>query len=49
MTISKNKLRTQLTLDKEIKLVLEKLAKEQNRSFNNLLETIIKEYLLKQP
>lgn len=48
MTISDNKTRTMLTLEKELKKKLEAVAKEQNRSLNNLIETIIKEYLAKK-
>lgn len=47
MTISEDKTRTMLTLEKEVKKELEKIAKEQNRSLNNLIETIIKEHLAK--
>lgn len=45
MAISDNKTRTILTLEKKEKLSLEKIAKKENRSLNNLIETIIKEYL----
>ena len=45
MTISTNKTRTMLTLEKEVKKQLEHIAKEQNRSLNNLIETVLKEYL----
>ena len=45
MTISKDNTRTQLTISKELKQQLEKIAKEQNRSFNNLVITILKSYL----
>lgn len=48
MTISDNKTRTMLTLEKELKKKLEAVAKEQNRSLNNLIETIMKEYLAKK-
>ena len=34
-----------LTIPKEVKAELEQIAKEQNRSFNNLILTIIIEYL----
>ena len=42
MTISKDNTRTQLTISKELKKQLENIAKEQNRSFNNLVITILK-------
>lgn len=45
MAISDKKTRTMLTLEKADKDKLQKLAKEQNRSLNNLIETILKEYL----
>ena len=45
MTISKDNTKTQLTISKELKQQLENTAKEQNRSFNNLVITILKNYL----
>lgn len=45
MTISKYNTRTLITIPKELKATLEKLAKEQNRPFNNLIITILKEYV----
>ena len=45
MTISKNNTRTQLTISKELKKQLENIAKEQNRSFNNLVITILQKYI----
>lgn len=45
MTISKDNTRTQITIQKEMKKQLEQLSKEQNRSFNNLVITILKDYL----
>lgn len=48
MTIADNKTRYALTLEKTDKEKLEKIAKEQNRSLNNLIETILKEYLTKK-
>lgn len=45
MTISKDNTRTQLTISKELKSKLEKLAKEDNRSFNNLVVTILSNYV----
>ena len=46
MTISKNKTRTIITIEKSVKEELVQLAEEENRSLNNLIETIIKEYLV---
>lgn len=45
MTISDKNTRTNITLSKELKAELAKKAKEQNRSFNNLIVTILSDYL----
>lgn len=45
MSISENKTRTQLTIEKELKTQLEAIAKEENRSFNNLIISILKDYI----
>ena len=45
MTIGKDKTRTNITIEKELKVKLEKLAKQDNRSFNNLVITILKSYV----
>ena len=45
--ISDEKTRYALTILKDDKAELEKIAKEQNRSLNNLIETILKDYLKK--
>lgn len=42
MTISNKNTRTTITIPKELKEKLENVAKEQNRSFNNLVITILK-------
>lgn len=42
MSISKENTRTNITISKELKQQLEQIAKEQNRSFNNLIITILK-------
>ena len=47
MAVSNDKTRTLITLDKADKAELEKIAKEQNRSFSNLIQTILKDYLKK--
>lgn len=47
MTISKDKVRANLLINKELKKRLEELAVEKNRSFNNLVITILQEYLEK--
>jgi predicted HicB family RNase H-like nuclease len=48
MTISESKTRTLITLEKTVKAELEQEAKNQNRSLNNLIETILKDYLAKK-
>ena len=45
--ISDKNTRYVMTIDKEDKKTLEELAKKQNRSFNNLIQTILKEYIEK--
>ncbi|PEJ40071.1 DNA-binding protein [Bacillus wiedmannii] len=47
MTISNDKTRYSLTLKKAMKESLEKKAVEESRSLNNLIETILEEYLKK--
>ena len=42
MTISNKNTRTTITIPKDLKKELEIIAKEQNRSFNNLVITILK-------
>ncbi len=37
--------RTNLTISKELKKQLEDIAKDQNRSFNNLIITILKDFV----
>lgn len=43
--ISDKNTRTLITIPKELKAVLEELSKKQNRSFNNLVITILKDYI----
>lgn len=45
MAIAEHKTRTLITLEKIVKEKLEQIAKEENRSFSNLVETILKDYL----
>lgn len=47
MTISKDNTRTNITIPKELKSKLEELAKQDNRSFNNLVITVLREYIEK--
>ena len=48
MVVSEEKTRTLITLTKEDKNKLSVIAKEQNRSFSNLVETVLIEYLKKE-
>ena len=43
--IANTNTRTNITFPKELKHQLEEIAKEQNRSFNNLVITILKTYV----
>lgn len=45
MSISDEKTRYLLTIEKVDKEQLETIAKQENRSLNNLIETILKNYL----
>lgn len=45
MSISNSNTRTNITISKELKQQLEQLAKEENRSFNNLVITILKNHV----
>ena len=45
MPISKDNTRTNITFNKELKRKLEVIAKSDNRSLNNLVITILEEYL----
>lgn len=44
MTISKDKVRANLIIDKELKKKIERLALKDNRSFNNLVVTVLEDY-----
>jgi predicted CopG family antitoxin len=46
--ISNKNTRTNITIPKDLKSKLEKLAKEDNRSFNNLIITILENYANKK-
>lgn len=45
MAIKESNTRTNVTLPKELKKQLEEEAKKQNRSFNNLVVTVLTEYI----
>lgn len=42
--IAENKTRTLISIEKDLKARLQEMAKAQNRSFNNLVITVLKEY-----
>lgn len=44
MAIAATNTRTNITIPKELKAKLEEIAKKENRSFNNLVITILREY-----
>lgn len=45
MADSEKKVRTNIILDPAFKAKLDELAKEQNRSFNNFVVTVLQEYV----
>lgn len=45
MSISKDNVRANLIINKNLKTQLETIAKEQNRSFNNLVITVLKDFI----
>jgi len=45
MAISQDKVRTIITIPKDLKKELEKIAEQDNRSFNNLVIKILKDYV----
>ena len=44
-TISNDKTRFLMTIDKEMKSQLEAIAKEENRSLNNLIIKVLSDYI----
>lgn len=44
-SISRENTRTNITISKELKSQLEELAKQDNRSFNNYVITVLKEHV----
>ena len=46
--ISKDNIRMSLVIPKELKKELQQIAKEENRSLNNLIITILKDYMNKK-
>ena len=45
MPISNDNTRTLITISKELKAKLEEIAKRERRSFNNLVVSILEEYV----
>lgn len=45
MAVGEDKVRTNITFPKELKEKLERLAKEDGRSFNNLVIKILNDYV----
>lgn len=45
MAISKEKVRMNITISRDLKRELESVAKESNRSLNNLIVTVMQKYL----
>ncbi len=45
MAISQDKVRTIITIPKDLKKKLEKIAKQDDRSFNNLVIKILKDFV----
>lgn len=46
--VAPNKTRTNITIEKELKVQLEEQARKEGRSFNNLIVNILKEYMKNQ-
>lgn len=42
---SKDKTRTNITIPKDLKVKLEEIAKKENRSFNNLVITVLQKFV----
>lgn len=48
MAISNDKTRTLITIPKDLKSKLEIISEKENRSLNNLIITILKDYINKE-
>lgn len=46
--ISEKNVRTNITIPKDLKEKLEKIAIDENRSFNNLVITVLKQFAIKK-
>lgn len=42
--IAKNKTKTTIVIEKELKAKLEKIAQKENRSFNNLITSVMSDF-----
>lgn len=47
MSISKDNVRANLIINRELKAKLQEIAEKENRSFNNLVITVLKDYVEK--
>ena len=45
MAIGEDKTRTDITIPKELMARLEEIAKQENRSFNNLIITVLQKFV----
>lgn len=45
MTVSKDKVRVMITLDKDFKDLLSEKADQENRSLSNYIETLLKSFI----
>lgn len=45
MAIGEDKTRTNITIPKDLKAKLEEIAKKENRSFNNLVITVLQKFV----
>lgn len=46
--VAPNKTRTNITIEKELKITLEQFAKEDGRSFNGLIIKVLSDYVKKR-
>lgn len=46
--IAENKVKTTIVMEKELKSILEKIAKQERRSLNNLMVNVLHEYANKK-
>lgn len=46
--IAKHKIKTTIVMERELKTILEQIAKEQQRSFNNLMVKVLTDYVESQ-